>query len=482
VEKPSSGAGFSSQGDGTARAFAIGIGSPGDEEHRPTVTTRPLKIDHALKALPEVDDLGGLREALLGASREDRGRAWTASAAYATVDGRLADTAALEERISALAEEARQRVEAVMRHSLAALRAVEAGDEAAAARALMAAGEVEEDAGRLDAAESFYRQALALGRRPRDRSAEGLALRRLGRISRERGDLDAAQRHYLAGYQVALAQRDDEGAVVACQGVGNVYVDQGLWARAREWYERGLSLIAADGSSRLRWQLYSNLAVVARRTGELQESSEWLDRAEALVLATDDPAGRLPIENGRARLLMERGSYAAAERAYRRSIEGQGSPSLRGAVLSNLADCLLLAGDLRGAEAAARELERLALVHRLVPLLPHAYRTLGAVARARRDEEGFVFYEQALELCRAPGSPPFELAQTQHAYALWEMAMDHPESAVARLAEALAVYRRLGTRPEIARAGRELEALRAQLGAPQGVEGEMDDTPEDGGP
>src|SRR3954465_9850980 len=155
-----------------------------DEQHR-TVTTRPLKIDHALKALPEVDDLGGLREALIGVSREDRGQAWSAAAAYATLDGRLADTAALEARIAALADEARQRVDAVMRHSLAALRALESGDEAAAARALVAAGEVEEEAGRVDEAESFFRQALALGRRPRDRSAEGLALRRLGRVARE---------------------------------------------------------------------------------------------------------------------------------------------------------------------------------------------------------------------------------------------------------------------------------------------------------
>ncbi|HEX6751549.1 MAG TPA: tetratricopeptide repeat protein [Longimicrobium sp.] len=445
------------------------------------MTTRPLKVDHALKALPEVDDLGGLREALIGASREDRGRAWAASEAYATVDARIADTAALDARIAAIADEARSRVETVMRHSLAALRALEAGDEAAASRALVAAGEVEEDAGRLDAAEACYRQAAALGRRPRDRSAEGLAVRRLGRIARERGDLDAALRHYLASYEIAVAQRDTEGAVVACQGTGNVYGDQGLWEKAREWYERGVSLLSEEIPTRPLWQLYSNLAVVARRTGDLGASEAWLDRAEAIVGQLDDAAGRLPIENGRARLLVERGDYAAAAAAYRRSLEAQGSPSLRGAVLSNLADCLLLAGDLRGAVAAARELERLAMVHRLTPLLPHAYRTLGAAARARRDEEGFVFYEQALDLCRAPGSPPFELAQTQHEYALFEAAMGHPESAVARLDEALAIYRRLGTRPEMEKAEREKVEIQAQLSGVQRVEDTVEITSEDGG-
>src|SRR6185436_15674578 len=132
--------------------------------------------------LPEVDDVAHLREALIGASREDRERAWSASEAYATVDARLVDAAALESRIQALADQARARVEAVLRHSVAALRALEAGDPAAAARELTAAGEVEEAAGRLDAAAACYEQARALGRKPRDRAAEGLALRRLARV------------------------------------------------------------------------------------------------------------------------------------------------------------------------------------------------------------------------------------------------------------------------------------------------------------
>jgi len=426
--------------------------------------TRPLKIDHALKALPEVDDLVHLREALISTAREDRGMGWDASVAYATVETRLADPAALEARVAEMAERARARVEAVLRHSVRSLRALGAGDAAEAARALAAAGEVEEDEGRLDAAEGFYRQALAIGRRPRDRSVEGLALRRLGRVARERGSLDEALRFYLAGYDVALAQRDVEGAVVGCQGAGNVYVDQGMWEDARVWYARGLELLGDDPPpSRALWQLRSNLAVVARRTGDLDGSAEWLDRADAVVRALGDAAGVLPVENGRARLLMERGRLDEAEAAFRRSLDGQGSPALRGAVLTNLAECLLARGKLRESEAASRELEQIAVVHGLTPLLPHVYRGLGAVARARGDAEGFVFYEQALELCRAPGMPPVELATTQHDYALFEAGAGRPESAAARLEEALGLFRRLGMRAEAERAEAELAFLRGRM-------------------
>ncbi|HEX5727000.1 MAG TPA: tetratricopeptide repeat protein, partial [Longimicrobiaceae bacterium] len=382
--------------------------------------TRRLKLDHALRALPEMADLAPLREALIGASREDGDRAWAASASYATLDTRLADPARVETQVRALAEQARERVEAVMRHSVQALRALEEGDTAAAARALVAAGEVEEEAGRPDEAERCYRAALALGRKPRDRAAEGLALRRLGRVARERGELDIALRFYRSGYDVALAQRDLEGAVVACQGLGNVYVDQGMWEDAREWYLRGTELLNGRPPSRLAWQLFSNLSVVARRKGELERSARWLDRAEAVVKALGDEQGVLPVENGRARLHVARGDLGEAEAAFRRSLEGQGSPSLRGSVMVNLADCLLLRGKLRETETLARELEALAVAHRVTPLLLHVYRVLGAVARARGDGEGFLFYEQALELCREMGFPPIDLANTQHEYALLE--------------------------------------------------------------
>jgi tetratricopeptide (TPR) repeat protein len=210
--------------------------------------------------------------------------------------------------------------------------------------------------------------------------------------------------------------------------------------------------------------------VVARRTGELDASEAWLERAAAVVRALGDEAGALPVENGRAKLLEARGDHAAAADAYRRSLAARGSPAERATVLSNLADCLLAAGRPREAEAAARELEQIALVHGLAPLLPHAYRTLGGGARDRGDGEAFVFYEQALDLCRAPGSPPIELAATQHEYARWEAAMGRTESAAARLDEALAIYRRLGTRPEIERVEREMASLRTQPPAPQGVE------------
>ncbi|HEX8272176.1 MAG TPA: hypothetical protein VF615_05960 [Longimicrobiaceae bacterium] len=427
------------------------------------MSPRRLRMDQALGALPDSDELAPLREALIGASRDDAGRAWAASEAYATLDTRLADTAALEAQVAALAERVRERTEAVLRHTVRALRALEAGDPGGAARALVAAGEAEEADGRLDEAELHFRRALELGRKPRDRRAEGLALRRLGRVAAARGEFARAAGLYRRGWDVAEAQRDREGMVVACQGMGNAAVYEGRWEDAVEWYARGVALLEGAPPSRDLWLLESNLSVAERRAGRLERSAEWLERAERTAAALDDGEARLYVENARGMLLAARGDHAGAEAAFRRALEGGGTPSLRGSVLTNLADALLAGGRAAEAERVLRELELLAVARGLAPVLPYVYRGLGAVARARGDAEGFLFYEQALELCRRPGSPPVELAATQHEYARFEEAVGQTESARERLREALEIYARLGAAAETARAGEDLERLEETL-------------------
>ena len=60
------------------------------------MSPRAIKIDAALKALPDAAELAPLREALLGMARADQGLGWADAEAYATVDTRLADLAGAE--------------------------------------------------------------------------------------------------------------------------------------------------------------------------------------------------------------------------------------------------------------------------------------------------------------------------------------------------------------------------------------------------
>lgn len=416
-------------------------------------------MERALEALPDADALAPLREALIALSQADQALAWAASGDYATLDKRLAALDVLEARVPELAEQVRERAERVFRHAVAALRALEEGEAAAAARALVAAGEAEEAERRFEQAESFFEKARELGRRARDRTAEALALRRLARVARARGELERAHALYRQSYEIAEAMGDVEGIVVACQGLGNVHVDRGLWEPARAWYARGLERIAHAPPSRLHWQLYNNLAIVALRTGDLAQSEGWLERMREAIETTGDEVGIAYLENGRGQLLLARGRFAEAEAAYRRAVAGADDARARTHYLLNLGAALLRQARLPDAERAVRQAEELAITRRVVDALPEAYRALGSIARARGDANGFLFFEQALETCRTHRLPEVQLAATQHEYGLWEEAMGQAEAAAARFAEAMNIYRQLGFRMEMERAAADLARL-----------------------
>jgi tetratricopeptide (TPR) repeat protein len=424
------------------------------------VTQRALKIHAALKAIPETDDLAHLREALLSASRADG--AWGSAGEYATVDVRAADPAALESQIGAIADRVRRRVERVMRHTVHALGALERGDAAEAAGHLVAAGEVEEGERRLHEAQRFYERALEVGRKPRERGTEGLALRRLGRVARAMGQWERSARLYLEGYDVAVAQRDEMGAVVACQGLGNVHVDQSRWTEARQWYLRGVERCPARPPTAEYVHLCVGLAVVERRLGDLDAAAEWLARGDESAAALGDGLMAY-VDHGWGRLHLARGEADQAELAFRRALARELDPVVRVAVMVGLSEPLLRQGRTLEAFAVAREAEALAIHSRVVSKLPDVYRALGAAAAERGDTEAFLFYEQALEVCRDHGLPAFEAAATQHHYGRLEGRRGDAEAAAARLGEAHRLYTELGARMEADEVAGELGRMGAAV-------------------
>jgi tetratricopeptide (TPR) repeat protein len=426
------------------------------------VTQRALKIDAALKAIPETDDLAHLREALLSASRADGALAWGSAEEYATIDVRAADPAALESQIEALADRVRRRVEQVMRHTVHALAALERGDAAEAARHLVAAGEVEEGERRLHEAQRFYERALELGRKPRERGAEGLALRRLGRVARAMGQWELAARRYQESLEVSVAQRDDVGAVVACQGLGNVHVDQSRWSEAREWYLRGVERCPPRPPTAEYVHLCVGLSVVERRLGALDAAAEWLARGEESAAGLGDGLMAY-VDHGWGRLHLARGEAEDAESAFRRALGRELDAAFRVAVMVGLSEPLLRQGRTREALAVARDAEALAIHSRAVARLPDVYRALGAAAAERGDAEAFLFYEQALEVCRDHGLPVFEAAATQHHYGGFEARRGDFEAAAARLEEAYRLYAELGARMEADEVAGELRRIGAAV-------------------
>jgi tetratricopeptide (TPR) repeat protein len=128
-------------------------------------------------------------------------------------------------------------------------------------------------------------------------------------------------------------------------------------------------------------------------------------------------------------------------------------------VRCNLGSVLLRQGRLFEAQDEARRAEEVAIVHRLIADLVEVYGLLGGIARSKADEEGFVFYEQALNLCHERGLPRKDEAAVLHGYGLLHAACGRPAEARAYLDAAREVYESLGFVPELARVDGDLAAL-----------------------
>lgn len=419
---------------------------------------RPLRLSTALDALPKSGDLRALRALLFESSRPDPDRA--AARPYDTVEARTTDAGAVEAGIAALADAVRDRTEGVLRQSVAALRALEAGDEAAAATALVRAGEIEEAADRLADAEAFYRSALAVARRPRDRRPEGLALCRLGRVARGQGRLGEALGLYRRGHGIAVDAGDEEGVVTACLGVGHVLSDEGRWVEAREWYLRGLERLG-DAVTPRGAHLCNSLSVVARRMGALEESEEWLDRGDESAAAAGDPVAAAHLEHSRARWYMARGAPESAEAALRALLGRDLEPRARASTLINLAEVLAEQGKWNDAVEAVRAAEELSISTGAVLHLPHVYRLLGDLAGKRGDRDGFVFFEQALDLIEERALPPVEYATTQWQYGRFEARFGDVISGAARLRLARETFLAIPAEFDARAVGAELAAIEA---------------------
>jgi tetratricopeptide (TPR) repeat protein len=418
----------------------------------------PLLVERALALVPDYEDFLPLSDALIGASRVDAEKQWARSGAYATVGKRVVDPAHVEALVRVRLERTHQRLRELFDLVLGAIREQQAGNPATAAELLIRAGEMEETARRLDKAERIYRMALAISQDLREKEPHVLALRRLGRTARTAGRLEEACSLYEQSCQLAVDALDVEGQVIACQGLGNVCHDRGERERARRWWEQGLQLAAGLDQPALDWPLYINLSALSMLEGDLAESERLLDRARERMEQSGAPDARMFWLNNRGLLLLEHGDHAAAERVFREALQGaEGHWELTMRV--NLGEALRGQARLLEAEDEARRAEEVAIVHRLVPDLIDVYTLLGSIARDRCDEEGFVFYEQALRVCRERGMPRKSEAAILHGYGQLHCACDRPEEGRGYLEAARDVYRDLGFAPELARVEENLKKL-----------------------
>jgi len=417
-----------------------------------------MRVEQALRLLPNLEALLPLRGLLLTSARPDARVQWGSGGPYLTVGKREVEPGELARSMGRVLTVVTEHINALFGAYIAALECQERGDAPGAVSALMGAGRLEETVGRLSQAQAWYEVSLALAETLQDRHPEIETLLSIGRTSLAAGEYAVGARHYQRALVLSEAEFDRGAAVDASVGLGDAAFECAAWAGAQAWYSRALRLSEA-AKDRLRLgQIEHRLGLLARREGNLAGAGEHLRRSREHIEGLDAAGAARDM----ARVLDAQGELDAAlgrpgpaAGAFREALawvrRDQHDPALDVSIRLHLAELLLATGRWLEADEEMRRAEQLAITSNQPRGLVRIYTALGTLRGRQGDETGFVFFEQAIALCRAFEGPAVDEARAFHAYGVFRQVSGNPDEARAHLERARDIFRSLGVEAEVER-------------------------------
>ncbi len=416
-----------------------------------------MRVEQALRLLPNLEALMPLRGLLLSSARPDERVQWGSGGPYLTIGKRDVEPGELERSMGPVLAGVAEHIAALYKAYVEALERQERNDARGAVTALVGAGRLEEKVGRLSQAQAWYQVSLALAEALQDRRPEVDALLAIGHVCLALGQYAEGARYYQRALVLSEAEFDQAGAVDASVGLGNAAFERAEWAGARAWYSRALRLTEA-GNDRLRLgRIAHRLGLLDRRQGDLTAAGENLRRARQCFEGLDGGAAlemaRVLDAQGELDAALGRPGPAAA--AFREALawvrRDQHDAGLDVTIRLHLAELLLDTGRWLEADEEMRRAEQLAITSNQTRGLVQIYTLLGTLRGRQGDETGFVFFEQAIALCRALEGPLLDDARVYHAYGLFRQVCGGPDEARAYLERARGIFRSLGVDAEVER-------------------------------
>jgi DNA-binding SARP family transcriptional activator len=228
-----------------------------------------------------------------------------------------------------------------------------------------------------NAAENFYRQAIALEDTPARQMGLGRVLMREGEVANARQAFELALREYQAADDRKRASR-------AALNIAETWFPQGRFDEGREWIEKGIALMADEGDS-------ESHAMAHLLLGYGQDAEQHLNAATAHAVESHLPdiAARSQFILGNQRA--ERGDLLNALEAFKESIrfsQAAGDEYQEILGYNNLAYHALLAGDLAAAHENIDKGLALAQARAIRLPLQYLYSTRGEIALAEKQWDG----------------------------------------------------------------------------------------------
>jgi tetratricopeptide (TPR) repeat protein len=407
----------------------------------------PLRVEQAWRLVPDLGLLAPLRVLLAALSKPDAQRTWPGSSPYLTLAKRGIEPAEIRPRLDDLVRRIARHVADQYDAVLTVLDRFQRGVGAEAVPPLLDAGRREERIGRPAAARAWYAVAAELAEGLTERRPEIAVLLVLGAVDRNRGALPDAARRYQRALVLAEAEFDDASAIVSCIALGEIALTLHNFDGARAWYTRGLRQAQGGGHQVLAGRVLAQFAALALREGRVGDAPEFLRRARGCFTAGADPSDRarlLRTEGHMHELLGDRSAAADYREALLWALQAADAPDLQLSARLHLAKFNLAGGRPLEAEEEMRRAEQVALAEGLPTWLVRVYLLMGHARARAQDENGFVFFEQAIELCRSLECASLLEAAAYHAYGEFRTAVGDPDGGRAYFERAADILKPLG--------------------------------------
>ncbi len=196
------------------------------------------------------------------------------------------------------------------------------GDEEPGRRmdALHHYGDVLQQLGRNDEAQTAFREMLAMGYRLNLKAKGGAAHNRIGRLYRDNGFLDQAARHLATGLALFEACGDERGIASSLDDIGKLHWLRGDYPRALEQMRSALAMRRRLGDRRSIALSLNNVGLVLQDSGEFKQALEAFEQALKIRREIGDLIGMVVTLNNLATVAQDQREDEQAMRMFEQAL------------------------------------------------------------------------------------------------------------------------------------------------------------------
>jgi tetratricopeptide (TPR) repeat protein len=195
----------------------------------------------------------------------------------------------------------------------------EVGDRVGESRALHNLGNIASGQSKLDEAEKYFHQAIAIRTQAQDNVGLARAYNDMAVISEHRGDLPGARKLYEQSLGIARRVGDKSAVAMALANLGNVYNAQGNVAEGRKSYEQAVVLFREVGNKQGLAAVLANLGNLAVNAGDTDSGIKMLQESANGLEQVGNASGVAQIRSSIGEVYFQRGEFAPAVENFRQS-------------------------------------------------------------------------------------------------------------------------------------------------------------------